>query len=407
VDRLRHEGCGDLIVHDPIYISAPLLTEIRFPDGSSYVPSYAEHSGGCEAGIIQSLKLPTLGSIRWTNGLYSLPQKECDENTGIWVSGTAGVVKRSLYDTDTATVPLGEWEYSPATLVRAADGSFSTDDPNDTLVYCGAEKILRPYGLAPSLVTTKVSQKQRVDTPTGPALAPVGGSTVHYFSGTRNGDRAVVLGHKVQEYGLGFSRHFPAATNGARFLASEQKDEAGTVVQSVYRTYERDGAVGITPINVRLQGELTVYDTDQNCAGQKCWKDVDHTVYAGYGRYKQTTTTSNFVPALTRTVFTNYLPRTDTWILGLYDSAWAQEAGIATKQAFTFDENGFLSTQRTFAATASTASAIPANNRKDLLAVFCRDSRGFLKAEKFFGGDGASADLPTTSLCDTAPRATE
>lgn len=387
---LPRDSCSDRIFQHDKNFAAPFLTEIELPDGSKYIPSYALYEvGACQTGMIKSLKLPTLGTIEWQPGSYLLPKADCDEVNG-WISGHAGVAKRTLRDASDEIV--GVWEY--------------VSDPNlvDTTkeVACGPfDGYNLAVGLPPTLVTTTVTQKGLVDG----QLVPVGGSTVHHFSGARNGPYAAAHGHILAEYGMPFTRGMSATTNPARFLSSIRKDEDGTVVEKRYVTYESDpvGAFGKLS-NPRVKGELTVFETDDGCGG-KCMMDVDRTDYDGYGRFRKSTTTSNFGP--TRTVFTNYTPRTDTWILGVYDSSWTEESGFATNQSFTFDTNGFLAMKRTYHATAATASEIVADERKDLLEVFCRDARGFLSTEKFFGGDGTTAALPASDFCGTPTRATE
>lgn len=385
--EIARAGCADPIPEDATHFAAPQLTEILFPDGSKYQPVYPEHAPDCSLAMITSLKLPTLGSVAWEYGTYNLPMAKCNGDDMSWLMPTLGVVRRTLIDK--GSVPVAEWNYV----------SDVTEGTDATMVDCGPRGgVPQPAGHPPTLVTTTVSRKERING----NLVSVGGSTVTYFSGLRNVLRADAIGYKAAEYGLPFTRDI---AEGCRFLSVEKRDSNDTPLEKTYVTYESDAQDFSGSLsNPRVKGQLTLHSADTGCFGV-CRSDVTNSNYDGYGHFRQSVSTSNFGP--TRTTFTNHQPRPDTWILGVYDSAWTEENGKATKQSFTFDTNGFMSTRRSYAGVAATASAITADNRKDLLEAWCRDARGFLTSEKFFGGDGITEDMPASNLCSAAVNATE
>lgn len=376
------EGCGDTTGFNKLSFAAPFLKEIRFPDGSIYAfPKYSpSNTVPCTAGIVEELKLPTLGSIAWTHQAYDLPHGQCDDELD-WLSTSGGVETRTLKGPEGEI--LGRWTYQSEVDIHP--------DPN-TQIKCGAMDGENSFaGPPPTQVKTTVTTPE--------------GSTVHYFSGAR----AWEVPHR-EEYGLPFTRNVPAspAPDNKRFLSSERRNSAGTVLQSTYLSYEGDADPLTGKLsNPRVSGELTRYNSDTGCNGL-CEVDVDRTNYDGYGHYRQSDTTSNFGPE--RTVFTNFGPRLDSWILGVYDYSWVKEGGIARKEMFTFDANGFRTSRRTLKGTAANADGI-APNPGDLIEVQCRDTRGFLKTERFFGGDGVTEDVTPLSWCsgtDTvSPRPTE
>lgn len=366
-------GCGDQISYDPDEFSAPLLTEIRLPDTSKYVATYlTTNTTECAAGIIKAMKLPTMGSIEWTHQPYLLSQAECDDGHG-WVVASPGIHKRILKDAQGNTA--GEWTYTP---------SINLQPPPRANVECGEFNL--PFGYAPTEATTTV---------TTPA-----GKTVHYFSAALHGSPDMTTyDFKSWEYGLPFTRYLDSSGAG-RFLSTRRFDASNVLVRSTYVTFAGDQVFDERLSNVRVQGDVTIFNGDTGCNDADCRVDTDRTDYDGYGHYRKSVTSSNFGPP--RTTFTNYTPNATSWILGTYDSSWVEEGGKAAKQLFTFDEKGVLSTRRTLIGAASTASSINIDTKNDLLEVHCRDERGFLTSQKFFGGDG-DATIPTSDLCTAIP----
>lgn len=388
---IRRDGCGDEIEGDAHEIAVPLLTEIKFPDGSTYVPAYYTTYAGpeCATGLLHAMTLPTKGTIRWQQGLYRLSIPECNDNTG-WIIETPGVRARSIEDAN-GTV-LGTWTYTPAINLNA--GQY---------VACGVfDGINMPFGPAPTEATTTVTMTENG--------VPVGGKTVHYFSAVLNGHRATALGLNTKEYGLSFTRLRPDPIDGTRFLSSQRFDEDDTLLRTRYVAYAADAQPFNEKLsNARLQAELTLFDDDPGCTDPDgCWiaLERDEAEYDGYGHYRKLVNRSSFGP--TQTTFTNYVaPPANLWLLGLHDSAWVEEDGVATKQQFTYDQHGFLESQRTFFNTAAHAAEIGPDNHRDLLQVTCRDERGYLLAEKSFGGDDSAAGIPSGVLCDALPQAGE
>lgn len=385
---LPRDGCGDWIIDSPTHFAAPLLTEIRFPDNSTYTLRYQDKLAyACSAGLITGITLPTRGSIEWTHQDYLMSQQECDDAHG-WVVATPGVHKRIQKDEQGNVV--GEWTHVP-----------SIDLNPGTPTQCGAfDGENYNWGPAPTEATTTVSVAEMRNG----VLTPVDGKTVHYFSATLNLKRATALGHRIQEYGLPFTRRVSDLGDPTRFLSTRRYDESNSLVRSSYLSYAYDAQYFDQKVaNARVRGELTVFHTDTGCGGMACRVDVDRPEgdYAGYGHYRKSVSTSNFGP--TRTSFTNYTPNPATWILGTYDSSWTEEGGVASKEWFSFDANGFLRTKRTLVGRASSAAAIQPHPQRDVLTAYCRDGRGFLQSERFFGGDNPNAYIPSGDPCGVAP----
>jgi RHS repeat-associated protein len=382
-DLVRWDGCGDILWGDPTHIAVPLLTEIRLPDGSKYAFTFDPSPPTCAAGIVNAVKLPTMGSIEWTHGPYARSKGECDEEHG-WVVDSPGVFQRTVKDAQGSIV--GKWQYAPTINLNPG-----------TLVMCGPNHVWGQWGPPPTEETTTVTALESGLT--------VVGKTKHYFSGAR---WLPPPGYSTQEYGLPFTRRVSHSSNSNRFLSTERRDASDVLVGSTYLTYKIDPPVFGHPgiVRPRVQGNLTVYDGDTECGGA-CRVDTERPEadYDGFGHYRKTITTSNFGP--TRTTFTNFLPQTTPWILGTYDSSWVEEGGVASKQLFTFDANGVMRTRRTLVGSAPSAAAIVTDPKRDLLAVTCRDARGFPASERFFGGDASTALIPTGDPCTATPAATE
>jgi len=384
---LPMDGCGDPISFDPSTFAAPLLTEIQMPEGWSYVPTYQTALGdACTAGVIKSMRLPTLGTIEWTHQAYSLPQAECDDNH-FWLVEYPGVKTRTLKDA--AGNVVGDWTYTQSVPTT----------PGTNWICHG---VTLAVGAPPSESKTTVTSREMVDG----ELELVGGKTEHYFSAALNW---TLYGNRVLEYGLPFTGNTSDVTNGSRFLSTKRFDETNTIVRSTWLTYEGDGNKDGRLANARVKGELTRFNADSasgQAENEACIVDTDRTNYAGYGHYRQSDTTSNFGPA--RTTYANYTPNATTWVLGTYDSSWVKEAGVARKQPFTFDANGIMKTRRTLAGTAPEAAGIPLADQ-DVLEAYCRDSRGFMKYERSFGGDGGGVGpMPTDPCSDSeVPTTTE
>ncbi len=382
---LPRDGCGDPVSYDPPNFAAPLLKEVQLPEGLKYGFTYQTTFGSaCSMGLVKAAKLPSLGSIEWTQQVYRLTMPECDDNHG-WVVSSPGVHKRILKDAAGTTV--GEWTY--ATSIDLNPGQE---------VACGDfDGINMFYGPPPTEITTTVTSSEMLNG----VLTAVGGKTIHYYSGTLNFFRADALGYKIEEYGLPFTRRLPHSSNLNRFLSTERFDAGNVLLRSTYLTYKGDAEIYDGRLaNGRVQGDLTVWSGDTGCGGIPCRIDTDRPEagYDQYGHYRKSVMTSNFGPS--RTTFTNYTPSTNPWILGTFNSSWVEEGGVASKQLFTFDGNGVMKTRRMLAGSAASADSISEHPTKDLLAVTCRDARGFPARERFFGGDAPAAPIPAGDPCD-------
>ncbi len=128
-------------------VVVPLLQTVIFPDGSSNPCGF----GGCSdctttdftyvltgdpAGMLESMRLPTGGSIDWQYGLYTFPQGNvsCDDQGEPWnhaiMGESTGVTRRRIFGE--SVVPDGAWWYSVGDYLRY--GSRSVKSPDGTRV---------------------------------------------------------------------------------------------------------------------------------------------------------------------------------------------------------------------------------------------------------------------------------
>lgn len=360
---LVYDGCGDFIASNPARFGAPLLETLTLADGSTYSFTYKNDNGlACTSGMVETMTLPTGGTIAWQHGLYEMPQADCQDDYG-WVVMSPGVRTRTLKD---GTTELGTWTYTPG--VDLNPGS---------MVACGSQDGQnKPFGPPPTQVTNEV-------------LPPEGAKIIHYFD--------PISGHPGA----------PEKTwskNAARRLSTEQFD--GEVLErTTYVTYGYPVSVSLG--NPTVMGETTVYNfhnSASSCDGEACYVDTDRPAadYDGFGHLRKSVTTSNFGP--TRTTFTNYTPDETNWILNTYDFSWVQENGTTARQEVEFDAKGVLQWRRTLADTKPTNDQI-VSQAIDLLEITCRNAAGYVTAEKFlFAGAGTTR---TDAPCAATPELNE
>jgi YD repeat-containing protein len=381
--------------------SAPLLTTVTLPDGSSYVMTST-------GGFMSSLTLPTLGKISYTYDVYTIPSQEfCSNNYGPGLgfgAKTTGVTRRTL----TSVVPGGqpaqsrEWKYEPVLLPGPATTAYMSastcpsSDPNDNLPV--------KVQLFDEMVVTVTD--------------PLGNKVANHFSVFPGADvnrfpdpDTSPAGFQRKYYGWPYGR-YDAAQN--RYLSQEIfrcLNGSCTPLRSIWVRHEADTDNPIFTQDDaegphRLVSQRTVFHDDPGgCTpegyGATClwtqgeWTDWDH-----YGHYRQTANSSNFGASDLRVATTSWnkiggvqrtIGSSDKWILSTYEDSRVDEGtAFAVEQACFETTTGVLRGKRTLLGLSPGA--------KDLAVVFLKDSNGNLGEEKYYGGD--SATLSTApSLC--------
>lgn len=405
---IQRGGCGDAIPHDPSTIDVPVLATVAFPEGLTFAMTHYSSDAApgaqatCSSGALARLTLPTTGALEWEYRQYEMPFQECgttplpEPPTPTWTTEYGGVGRRSHLRPDGTEEDV--WAYVPHLTPRIGQTNQS----------CGGEVVLMNY--PPEEFTNTI-------------VSPRGDKTVHYFTVYPPGALAAnSVTFKGGEYGLPFTRHHELETGG-RALSSRLYDCTTTctdadIVQSTYVQYEHDGRVlENRHANNRMAKQHIKYNQDAGCNGT-CTIDVTNEEFDGYGHFRESTSTSNFPSAPTRTTHSNFNPGAtssgkdangdeyvatgEPWILGTYDSQWVQQGTSGSKTSATFDPlTGALQSLRRHKGRSSTPATI-ADSINDLLTVYCRESSragqyGYVTSERFFGGD--TGTVPTEDLC--------
>lgn len=347
-------GCRN---NDPQTANLPvvLLTSLTLPDGTSYSMPVADYftaaTTPCKAGMINRLKLPTLGKIEWDYITYTFPNHS---SSRAFRQMTTGVGTRSLKD-ELGNL-AGTWTYT--TSLTPAD-------------YLGGP------------------QNELINRVTD----PLGHSVTRYYSTSNSA-----------EYSLPFSRK-QAGDSAGRFLSSQIFSQGGTTpLRSTYVRYERDldpaWAASLedkTRLNQRLASRNTVFHDDGNLYAEETFSDFD-----GLGHYRSRSTGGNFPGSNVRTAWVGYNPGQGTygqpgytmwstsspWVLNTYAFSWESEGSQLLYRSYCFDSaTGFLSGRRVHAANDASYRS------NDLVEVFSPNSAGNLTSESYYGGDNRS--IPT------------
>lgn len=369
-------SCKDTSATTSQRIGVPLLTEVRFPDGSSYL--MADGSGGSPyyfdtcwngigdvSGVLRSVVLPTGGKIAWGWQEYEFPPG----GTNSVFNTSAGVDKRVLADRDNNIE--GIWDYKTQQF-GAGPGGTPQDDPR---------------------VTTQV-------------VNPTGDCTKHYFNARYYQTPSQGAGW---EYGLPFDYR---AQSGGKFRSSETWDNndgtgncSGNLLRTTYLKFRRDATPGSGSApasewyntNRAVAESRIVFHDDGNR-----YTDAVRSEFDGLGHFRRVVTTGNFWSGSTtnerRETFTgfnvssgiypgSFVPPAPTapWILGLFDRVETTEndaIGNQTRKVeFGFESTtGFLTCTRRLKTGFSRAAT-------DILTVNTRNSRGEKIQVKTYGGD--------------------
>jgi YD repeat-containing protein len=378
----------------PFY-DEPLLTRIDLPDTSTYKFSYFLDATQCSQASMQTVTLPTSGTVAYTYQNYMAPILTAADDVP-WVPGVK-----------TRTRDNGTWLYETANCANSCDRSqFFMIDP-----------------------TTTEYREFKVT-----VTRPDGAKEIHFFSTARHPSAFYVVtdpqnyGWDQSEYGLPLTHRLnsshTASDNTTRYLSSQiLRPSDLMLVRTAYVAYDNDGYSGTLHAfddnDRRIRTSLTRFDDDSAKYSLATNSDFD-----GLGHYRTTSVgdfglTSSAFTNPTRTTVTNFNPGRGTynngggttipdpassWILQTFDYSSTTAGGQTIRQDACFGSDGFLLRSR----SRATATAIATN---DILADYTAGTGNVVK-ERYFGGDsaptgGGGNDLPTTgTLCSlTLPAA--
>jgi RHS repeat-associated protein len=337
------------------------LTKVVLPDGSVYdLPKfnyYAFEVPGdftttpCKTGLLNRVRLPTLGQIEWDYILYKFP--DSSNPIHLHVQRTAGVGVRRILDA--AGGSQGQWTYT-----TALNGATTTS----------------------TMLTNSVTD-------------PAGTRVSWYFSVCVTNCSNSTDG--PYEYGLQIGRDAGGDGTG-RFLSQTVDTGASTpVLRSAYVRYEHDvpipTATSVTErsrLNQRMASQRTAFNDDP--AGG--YQDEDYTNFDGLGHYRSLTRNGNFFASgyASYTHFNaaqgtygqaGYVPpsASSPWTINRLAYHWTSDG---VQLLFTWvcmdPQTGFLSGRRTI------LSGDGSFRTNDLVEVFT-SSAGNVASESYYGGD--------------------
>lgn len=348
-------------------VTAPLLTSISLPDGSSFgftsYTSLVNVDGNVQPpGTLSGYTLPTLGRYDFVYGVYSF-YEEPGDCPGVpclpqWTQEGDGVRSKKMFDPSGAL--LGTWHYE-----RLVDAT-----------------------------TTRVRTLVK---------SPQGDDTIHHFRRSPYD----------WSHGLPYDPSQGDGT-GTRFLSTAVYQGVHTSNLRKRRVFVRFTADQPGPTlqaNQRLDSTRTVYDDDGGRYAQ-----TDFASFDGLGHYRQVSTSGTFDAGNVASTTTNFnldrgtyrfdhatntlapehsftpWPHTSRWVLGTFSDHTAAEG---TQQ---------IKTQVCFERDASGPTGFPSRVRRlqgatagsfDVLSVRTRDAAGNVTFEQLYGGDVQA--LATTS----------
>ncbi|MBZ0089221.1 MAG: hypothetical protein K8H90_02465, partial [Thermoanaerobaculia bacterium] len=383
-------ACPETDSTTPDTFTAPFLTSVTFPDGSTFsmpvatsylleVPLPPEPE--CKlSGVLKRIALPTFGALEWDFRIVSLPEESVDEDDGdLRRQFSRAVAVKSRRTVKETGVTEGEWHYI--------------------------------HALTPPPPLDPPSREKRTT-----VISPSGDKTVHYFSVWPEmvGDTG---GWDYREYGLPLTHFAPDAASGLWLSAqtfdcdaNPENPLAPLNCESEARTfvgYERD--VDSPPFawledafyfNQRLLASRTYFDSDGGKFTESRSSDFD-----GYGHFRTMTKTADFDAGNNRVETATFNSETGTyptafvqrsfgaaWLLGLFDATQVTENGDTARSEFSFDSNtGFLECVRRLRSGVG-------RNGHDILVKYTATAEGNRAAESHFGGDDVT--LLETGTCE-------
>ncbi|HEY0143199.1 MAG TPA: RHS repeat-associated core domain-containing protein [Thermoanaerobaculia bacterium] len=364
--------------------SAPVLDSVTLPDDSSFAMTSNLRA------YLESLTLPTLGTIAYAYDTYSIPSLDfCTNNYGPafgFGAKTTGVVKRTL----TSVVPNGQpadtrvWKYTPDLRPSPSYTSVFQCVPNPEL-----DPTPQSVQLYEELLVTVTD--------------PAGHQVVNHFSvwpGNDHGrfpdEDTSPAGFQRRHYGWPYG---PKHETEDLYLSQEFLACAGTSCvpkRSVYVRHEADPEG--TPFSVddpevphRQVRQRTIFHDD--CPSGACkWAETESSDWDGFGHYRKSKTKGFDADTPERVVETSWNSTPPVgWVLNTYDSVKVTENGESSIEQTCFDrQTGFLRGKRTLLGLAPGPT--------DLAVVYTADASGNLDTEKYYGGDGASLPI-AADLC--------
>jgi YD repeat-containing protein len=400
-------GVGPGRWDDPASYNVPLLTRIELPDQSDYeIAYYNDNPPQCSQGSIQTLTLPTKGSIGYTYTNWA-------HNNLLATIDGPGHGSPYVPGVDSRTK-------TPAGGGAAQVWSYVSEGQDGALIPCdGCQNPSSEWRERRVTITDPDQRKVR-----------------HYFSiADFLEEGSPPSGWQPREYGLPLTRRSgtastdPIKTAEPRYLSSEVLDASGNVERSIYVKYDYESADTTERPGAfyREQASLTRYANGTgHDAGR--WSSVNRSSFDYAGHYRQTETDGNFASEGTtdfdyRIEFTDYNPgktafsswdANSKWLLNTFDFQTVNTSKIGPNDPFTshtkktefcFEaDTGFLTRRRVWRYYPTTTTE---TGGTDLITVFGRvpqhsdadpnDHTGNLYSERSYGGEGAN--LPDGTLC--------
>jgi RHS repeat-associated protein len=339
------------------------LTRLALPDGSIYdLPKasyFASNIPGdlnnpCKTGLLNRLKLPTLGSVEWDYILYKFSSSSTPRN--IWQRST-GVGTRVLRDA--ALTSIGQW-----TFTTILSGGTPTHE---------------------KLLTNTVTD-------------PLGNRVARYFS--------VCVGNCTEptegpyEYGLPIARDSGGDGTG-RFLSAQFFDSGGAPQRTTYSRFEHDTpGTGTTiqeksRLNQRQASQRTAFNDDPagTVADEVTWE------FDGHGHYRYSQTSGNFPGSNVKSSYRSFntqvgiygqpgyapWPAGSPWVLNVTGFEWDAEGSKCAARSMAIDPTtGWINRARIHRLDNCGES------NQDILLETYHDGAGNLSSERYYGGDTQS-----------------
>jgi len=350
------------------------LTKVVRPDSSVYEIPLAgyfstnipgDSTNPCKTGLINRLRLPTLGQIEWDYMLYKFPSDSTTRN--IWQRSTGVGTRRLL---DAASASIGQWTYT-----TALSGGTTAHE---------------------KLMTNNVTD-------------PIGNKVSRYFSVcVSNCSHA----DGPYEYGLAVGRDSGGDGTG-RFLSNQVFASVGTLLRTTYARWEHDtpsGSSAVTErgrLNQRMASQRLQFNDDPGGT----YADDSYSDFDGLGHYRRKDSNGNFPGSNVRSNHVQYnssvgtygqvgytpWPTTSPWVINTHSFAWDQEGGKTQYRIPCYEAGtGFLLRLRLLKNSGATEHA------NDVLQVFQRNAAGNVTTESHYGGDNQSL---ASNACGLTPPA--
>jgi RHS repeat-associated protein len=379
-----------------------LIWSMQKPNGQGY---YFRPAGqrDIRAGVIESLELPTGGSLSWTWRTWEFP---AGKNS--FRDKAAGVAKKTVYDPHEPDTN-GDWTYTSELCPKVG--------AEDTTDYCGVTgpRSNEVISVITSPDHTKFIRYFTANTYDGTANSSAGGE------------------HANWDYGLPFScREGEIAPSGSRKCISTAINGSGIDggrQRSTWLRFTRDkkptvsgdpGPGTLWNLNRRTNFSRLKFDDD----GTGRYTEEDLTDFDGLGHYRVRSETGQFTTSNWRQFITKYnkvtgcydinlsnesqtctsqaqtfaMPATGSnWILDRFAFTSKNEEGIVEKRSYFYlAGDGPLDCYRILTGPPNSGWVNSANDvYVDL--TYSAESHGNPASERWFGGDGAS--LSTAAGC--------